>query len=188
MHARNWILRSLVTLGMAGTLQAQAQPPQTDRVRGTPEVATVKMTGEVVRVQGNWLLAKMEPLGNLSLFDVQPGREFIVDGQPKHIADLRPGTVLTGMITTKTTPVTVRTISTLNGTVWYAQGTYVILTLDTGQNREYKVPETFQFMVEGKPATVKDLRPGMKVTATKIIEEPQTEISTETVITGKAPK
>ena len=103
MHARNWILGSLVTLGMVGTLQAQAQPPQT--VRGTPEVATVKMTGEVVRVQGNWLLAKMEPLGNLSLFDVQPGREFIVDGQPKHIADLRPGTVLTGSITTKTTPV-----------------------------------------------------------------------------------
>ena len=186
MHARNWILGSLVTLGMVGTLQAQAQPPQT--VRGTPEVATVKMTGEVVRVQGNWLLAKMEPLGNLSLFDVPPGREFIIDGQPKHIADLRPGTVLTGSITTKTTPVTVRTISTLNGTVWYAQGNYVILTLDTGQNREYKVPDTFQFMVEGKPATVKDLRPGMKVTATKIIEEPQTEISTETVITGKAPK
>ena len=72
--------------------------------------------------------------------------------------------------------------------MWYAQGNYVILTLDTGENREYKVPETFQFMVEGKPATVKDLRPGMKVTATKIIEEPQTEISTETVITGKAPK
>ena len=43
-------------------------------------------------------------------------------------------------------------------------------------------------MVEGKPATVHELKPGMKVSATKIVEEPQTEISTETVITGKAPK
>jgi hypothetical protein len=28
----------------------------------------------------------------------------------------------------------------------------------------------------------------MKVTATKIVEEPQTILSTETVITGRAPK
>jgi hypothetical protein len=32
------------------------------------------------------------------------------------------------------------------------------------------------------------LRQGMKVSATKILEEPQTEIATDTVITGKAPK
>jgi len=28
----------------------------------------------------------------------------------------------------------------------------------------------------------------MKVTATKIVEEPHTEISTQSVVTGKAPK
>jgi len=50
------------------------------------------------------------------------------------------------------------------------------------------VPASFKFMVEGKPATVHELKQGMKVTATKIVEEPQTELSTETVITGKAPK
>jgi len=50
------------------------------------------------------------------------------------------------------------------------------------------VPESFKFMVEGKPATVHELKPGMKVTATKIVEENQTELSTETAITGKAPK
>jgi hypothetical protein len=72
--------------------------------------------------------------------------------------------------------------------VWYAQGNYVVLTLENGENKEYKVPESFRFNVEGKPASVHELKKGMKVTATKIVEEPQTEISSETAITGKAPK
>ena len=112
----------------------------------------------------------------------------MIDGQAKHIADLKPGTVLTGTIVKKVTPVTVRTTSTLNGTVWWAQGDYVVLTLENGEQKEYKVPASFKFMVEGKPATVQELKQGMKVSATKIVEEPQTELSTETVITGKAPK
>jgi hypothetical protein len=39
-----------------------------------------------------------------------------------------------------------------------------------------------------KPATVKDLRKGMKVSATKIVAEPTHEISKEIVITGKGPR
>lgn len=196
MDVRNRILMSIAMIGVAGTLHAQTpgqparptQPQVKENLRGAPEVKSVSMTGEVVRVQGDTLLAKMEPLGNYSVFNVQPGREFIIDGQTKHITDLQPGTVLTATVTTTTTPVTMRTTETLNGTVWWAQGNYVVLTLPNGQNHEYKVPDTFQFMVEGKPATVKDLRQGMKVTATKIVEEPFTEISTQASVMGKAPK
>ena len=187
MKPRQAIATGLAVLGMATALHAQATS-QTEKIKGEAKVETVKMTGEVVQVSGDWLLAKMQPLGNYSLFHVQPGREFMIDGQAKHIADLKPGTVLTGTIVTKVTPVTVRTTSTLNGTVWWAQGDYVVLTLENGEQKEYKVPESFKFMVEGKPATVHELKPGMKVSATKIVEEPQTELSTETVITGKAPK
>jgi len=196
MNVRSGILTSIAVIGVAGTLYAQTpsqparptQPQVRENVRGTPEMKTETMTGEVVRVLGNSLLARMQPLGNFSVFNVQPGREFIIDGQTKHIADLQPGTVLTASITTTTTPVTMRTTQTLNGTVWFAQGDYVVLTLPNGENHEYKVSPTVEFMVEGKPATVKDLRQGMKVTAQKIVEEPLTEISTQTAITGKAPK
>ena len=187
MTARQVIMTTVVFLTMTGGAYAQATS-QTEKVAGEAKVETVKMTGEVVWVQGDWLFAKMQPLGNYSLFNVKPGREFIIDGQTKHISDLKPGTVLTGMITTRTTPVTLRTTATLNGTVWYAQGNYVILTLANGENKEYNVPESFRFTVEGKPASVHELKQGMKVTATKITEEPQTEISTQTQITGKAPK
>ena len=187
MRARQVITIVLAVLSIAGSAYSQVTS-KTENVKGEAKVETVKMTGEVVEVQGNWLFAKMLPLGNYSLFNVQPGREFIVDGQKMLIGDLKPGTILTGMITTTTTPVTVRTTSTLEGTVWWAQGDYVVLTLANGENKEYKVPESFQFTVSGKPATVKELKKGMKVTATKIIEEPQTQISSETVITGKSPK
>jgi hypothetical protein len=187
MKTKEAIVTGLAMLCMAGAAYAQTVP-QTERVSGEAKVETVKMTGTVVEVRDNYLLAKMQPLGNLSLFKVMPGREFIIDGQKKLIGDLKPGTELTGMITTRTTPVTVRTTSTLNGTVWHAQDKYVVLTLANGENKEYSVPDSFQFMVEGKPATVRELRRGMKVTATKIIEEPETVISTDTVITGKSPK
>ena len=50
------------------------------------------------------------------------------------------------------------------------------------------VPDDFQFTVNGKPAGVKDLRKGLKVSATKIVESPLTEMSEETMVSGKAPK
>jgi hypothetical protein len=187
MKTKEAIVTGLAVLCVAGAGYAQTAP-QTERVKGEAKVETLKMTGTVVQVRDNYLLVKMQPLGNYSLFKVVPGREFIIDGQKKLIGDLKPGTELTGMITTRTTPVTVRTTSTLTGTVWHAQDKYVILTLPDGENKEYNVPDSYRFMVEGKPASARELRPGMKVTATKIVEEPQTEMSTDTVITGKAPK
>mgnify|MGYP003693989613 CR=1 FL=1 len=81
----------------------------------------------------------------------------MIDGQTRHIGDLKPGTVLTATVTTTTRPVTVRTTSVLNGTVWWVQGNYVVLTLENGENHEYHVPASFKFVVEGKPASVSEL-------------------------------
>jgi hypothetical protein len=188
MNARKTILASLAVMSLAGAALAQA-PSQTERVKGTPKSEVEKkMTGEVVGVEGDWLFAKMHPLGTYSLFRVQPGLEFVIDGQTKHIGDLKPGTVVTGMVTTKTTPVTVRTTSTLTGTVRFAQGNFVVLRLENGDLKEYRVPDSYQFVVDGRPASVRQLRPGMNVTAQRIVEEPETVITTQTTITGTAPK
>ena len=57
------IVTGLAVLCMAGTAYAQTTPPdRTAQRRG--EGRTLKMTGTVVEVQGNYLLAKMQPLGN----------------------------------------------------------------------------------------------------------------------------
>ena len=166
----------------------QAQTVTTTKKSGSAKVHSSRMTGEVVAVEGNLLLAKMRPSGTYRVFNVQPGRQFKIDGQTKLIGDLKPGTVLTARVVTRTLPVTIRTTTVTNGTVWYVAAPYLIVTLENGQNREYKVPEGFTFMVEGKPLSVNELRKGMKISATRIVEEPRTEISTKTVVTGTAPK
>ena len=55
-------------------------------------------------------------------------------------------------------------------------------------NKQYEVPSGFKFDVEGKKLSAMELRPGMKLTATKIVEEPVNVISQDVVVTGTAPK
>lgn len=185
MTTSHFIMMGVAVVALGAEPQAQSK---TTEAAGAAKVSTSKMTGEVVIVDGNNLLVRMQTDGQYRIFNVLPGRKFIIDGQTKLINDLSPGTTLTATITTREQPVTVRTTSSLNGTVWYVDKNYVILTLDNGEVRDYKVPDSYRFTVEGKPASVNELRKGMHVSATKIVAENQTEISTETVVTGTARK
>ena len=166
------------------------QTTKTTEKTGTAKVTTSQMTGEVVLVDGNNLLVRMQPGGQYRIFNVQPTRQFMIDGQPKSIRELTPGTILTAAITTTEQPVTDRTTTVTNGTVWFVDksSNHLIVTLENGENRSYDVPNGFKFTVEGKPTTIEDLRQGMKLSATKIVSAPRTDMSTETVVTGKAPK
>ena len=44
------------------------------------------------------------------------------------------------------------------------------------------------FDVDGQKLEAMQLRPGMNLTATKIVESPRTEITTDAVVTGVGPK
>jgi len=185
MTSRHGIMTCVAVFAMAAGLGAQATT--TTKEAGKPEVTTEQITGEVVLVDNNVLLARMQPGGQYRMFNIQPSQQFVVDGKSKRLSELTPGTVLTATALTTNQPVTVRTTTVTNGTVLWVQGNYVVLTLENGQTREYTVPESFTFTSGGKPATVKDLRKGMKVSATKIVAEPTSQISKEIVITGKSP-
>jgi hypothetical protein len=178
----------VVLLALAVGLRAQTTTSKVKEAAGEAKVTTEQITGEVVLVEGNWLLVRLQPSGGYRYFNIPPKRQFIIDGQTRFISDLRPGTVLTATAITTAQPVTVRTTTVTNGTVWWVAGNYVIVTLANGENREYTVPESYTFVVEGKPASVKELKKGMKVSGTKIVEEPRTEIATQTIISGKAPR
>ena len=134
------ILGRIIITGAAVMTLAAGLEAQTTTTKATEPGAststTTSITGEVVLVERNWLLTKILPNGGYRWFNVQPGRQFTIDGQTRLIADLKPGTVLTAVVITKTQPVTVRTTSVLNGTVWYVSGNYVVLTLENGENRE----------------------------------------------------
>ena len=167
---------------------ALAQQTTAERVRGSATVSTSQVKGEVVLVEGNDLLVKLST-GDLKTFHVPETRKFHIDGRELSVHDLQPGTTLTATVKTTTTPVTVRTKSRLSGRVWFVAAPTVILTLPDGQNKQYvvKQEDNVRFTIEGRPATVFDLRKGMTVSAEKIVEAPDVEITADTSVVGHAP-
>jgi hypothetical protein len=176
------------SLLFAGTVAIDAQETTKETVKGSATVSTSQVKGEVVQVEGNDLLVKLST-GELKTFHVPETRKFVIDGKDLSVHDLQPGTTLTATVKTTTTPLTVRTKSSLRGRVWYASGPTVILTLPNGENKQYSVKDDdkIHFTLEGRPATVFDLRKGMTVSAEKIVEEPSVEISSDTSVVGHAP-
>jgi hypothetical protein len=147
---------------------------------------TTQQHGTVTYVEGNTLVIKMST-GEVRTLTVPDSRTALIDGKEVNIHDLKVGTTLTATITTTTTPVVDRTVSKLTGTVWYVSAPTVILTLPDGTNKIYKSLPGYKFIVNGKPATVFQLRKGMMISAEKVVEQPTTEISSNTTVTGHAP-
>jgi hypothetical protein len=169
---------------------AQQTLPQTtkDNIRGKATVTTEQLQGTVEYVEGNRLVVRMIN-GSIRTFEVPANRRFTIDGRDLTVHDLRPGTKLSATVTTTTTPITDRTTTIGTGTVWWVSGKTVIITLPNGENREYIVKDDYKFNIEGNAsATVSDLKKGMKISAEKIVEEPRTEITSDTVVTGQAPR
>jgi hypothetical protein len=182
--------RAIVAMGVALILTgtASAQTTTTAKETGTAQFTVAQVSGDVVTVDDNYVLVKMRPSGVQRWFTVSPDRKFIIDGQPKTVSQLTPGTLLTATAVTKTLPVTVRTTTITNGTVLNVYGRTLSVRLENGERRSYTVPESFRFDVDGKKMSVAQLQKGMHVTGTKIVSEPDSEISTLAVVTGKAPK
>jgi RNase P/RNase MRP subunit p29 len=167
-----------------------AQQPQTTKesVKGKPSVTTEQLHGTVEYVEGNDLVVRMTD-GRIREFHVPESRKFTIDGRDLTVHDLKRGTKLSATVTTTTTPVIDRTTTVGMGTVWWVAGKTVIITLPNGENRTYTVKDDYRFNVEGnKNATVSDLKKGMKISAERIVEEPRTEIASNTVVTGQAPR
>lgn len=173
---------------LAVTGLAQPRVVGKETIKGTSEVTTEKKQGTVLQVEGNTVVIEMST-GEIRTVEVDPNRTILIDGKETTVRGLKEGTTLTGTYTTTTTPATDRITSVGEGTVWFAKGINVILTLPNGKNQAYKIKDSdpVQFRVNGQPASVFDLRKGMKVSAVKIVEEPHTIITTDSVVTGKAP-
>ena len=181
----------LVGFGMALlSLSAAAQQmPRTTKetIKGAPRVTTEQLRGTVVEVEGNTLVVRMST-GDIRQFNVPESRKFIIDGKELTVQDLKPGTTLQANVTTTVTPITTRTTTIGTGTVFYVSGNHVIITLPNGENRTYKVDDSYRFDIGGEKASVYELRKGMRISAQKIVEEPKTELATDTVVTGQAPR
>jgi hypothetical protein len=168
-------------------LNAQVQKESTT-THGDATHATTVERAEVVMVDGNDLIVKMED-GQIRHFaNVSESARVDVDGQQLGIHDLKPGMKLQRTITTTTTPRTITTVQSVTGKVWHVNApNSVILTLEDGTNQSFKIPKNQKFNVDGQMLDAFGLKKGMKISATKVVEVPETVITQEKKLTGKLP-
>lgn len=189
---RNWKRQALAvaggfTLTFAFCAAAQVQT-ETSTSSGTPTKEVTVQTGTVAVVSGNDLVIKL-PDGTLRHFpNVPESFRANVDGKELGIHDLKPGMVLTRTVVRTTTPETITTVQSVRGKVWHVNPpSSVILTLEDGSNQQFKIPKGQKFNVDGQMVDAWGLKKGMMVTATKVVEVPQTSVTQNASITGTAP-
>src|SRR5215831_2053938 len=162
----------LVCIAFAASMSAQVKT-ETSTMHG-PSTQEVKVErSEVVMVTGNDLIVKMDDGTIRHIANVPESARVDVDGQQLGIHDLKPGMKLQRTITTTTTPQVITTVKTVTGKVWHVSPpNSVILTLDDGTNQQFKIPKGQKFTVDGQEMDAFGLKKGMKISATKIVEEP----------------
>jgi len=194
MNSRNGNARVLLLLAAGFTLltlngvaSAQVQT-QTNTTSGQPTHNVTVERGEVVYVSGNDMVVKMED-GTLRNFENIPeSARVTVGGRELGIHDLKPGMKLERTITVTTTPKTITTTKTVTGKVWHVTPpNSVILTLEDGTNEKFTIPKGQKFNVNGEMTDAFGLKKGMKVSATKVVEEPITVVEHRQQVSGTMP-
>jgi hypothetical protein len=177
----------LLCIVFALTAGAQVQTKTTTKTGQSSEVVRVER-GEVIAVEGNDLIVKMDD-GSLRHFeDIPESARITVDGRELGIHDLKPGMLLQRTITTTTTPKLITTVQTVKGKVWYVNPPLsVILTLEDGTNQSFKIPKDQKFNVDGQMVDAFGLKKGMLVSATKIVEVPTSVTTQQKNATGTMP-
>jgi LPXTG-motif cell wall-anchored protein len=61
------------------------------------------------------------------------------------------------------------------------------LTLEDGTNQKFNIPKDQKFDVDGQMVDAWGLKKGMKISATKVVEEPMTEVEQQAKVTGQMP-
>ena len=174
-----------LTFAMNGRAQVQTES-STTAGQSTKEVKVEH--AQVVYVNGNELVVKMQDGTYRHFNNVPESARVTVGGQQLGIHDLKPGMTLQKTITTTTTPKVVTTTQSVTGTVWHVSPpNSVILRLADNSTQSFKIPKNQKFNVDGQMVDAFGLKKGMKVTATKIVEEPITQVQQEAKLTGQMP-
>jgi hypothetical protein len=184
-----WSVVATTTTCLAFALSLNAQvETKTTTTTGKPTVVTSVERGEVLTVSGNDLIIRMSDGSMRNIENVPDSARVTVDGKKLGIRDLKPGMKLQRTITTTSTPMTVTTVQSVKGKVWFINApASVILTMEDGKNQQFKIPKGQQFNVDGKMVDAFELRKGMIITATKIVEVPTVAVTKTRTVTGEAP-
>jgi RNase P/RNase MRP subunit p29 len=184
-----WLMLLVAGVWLASTLSMTAQvKSNTSETSHDATVETSVARGEVVYVSGNDLVVKMEDGTLRHINNVPESARATVDGKEIGIHDVKVGMKLEKTITTTTTPKTITTVQTVTGKVWHVNPpTSVILSLEDGTNQKFNIPKDQKFDVDGQKVDAWGLKKGMKISATKIVEEPVTQVEQEAKVSGQMP-
>ncbi len=149
------------------------------------ELETEVKRGTVLYAKGNSVMVR-EPSGDM-LYTVPEDFRVHVEGRDVPVAQLKPGTELIATITTVTRPRTVQTTQVIRGKVWEVVGNSLIVTMESGEQRQAEVPGGFKFIVNGEEKGVNELRRGMELRATIIQEKQEMVTESTTVVHGLPP-
>jgi hypothetical protein len=176
-----------VCLFTLSTSVAQVQT-ETKETAAQPTHEVQVERAEVLAVYGNDVVVKMEDGSIRHVANVPESARVTVDGNQLGVHDLKPGMKLQRTITTTSTPKTITTVKTVTGKVWHVNPpTTVVLTLEDGSNQSFKIPKGQQFNIDGQMVDAFGLKKGMKISATKIVEEPVTVVEQQKQLTGSMP-
>jgi hypothetical protein len=172
-----------LTLSMNAQVQTQTSATTTGK---TTQVNVER--GDVVLVDGNDLVVKMEDGSIRHIPNVPESAKVDVDGKQLGIHDLKPGMKLEHTVATTSTERMITTVQSVTGKVFHVTPPLsVILTLEDGTNQKFSIPKGQKFNVNGQMVDAWGLKKGMKISATKVVEEPETVIEHEKTLTGKMP-
>jgi len=174
-------------LALSVRMSAQVQT-ETSTTHGTATHEVQVQRAEVVHVSGNDVVVKMEDGTIRHIANVPDSFRAVVDGKEIGVLDLKTGMILERTTTITTTPKIVKTVETVKGRVWHVQPpNYVFLTLEDGSNQRFEIPKGQRFNVEGQMVDARGLKPGMNITATKVVEFTATEVEQQRKLTGSMP-
>lgn len=174
-------------LTFAVSMMAQVQSETTTTTGPSTREVNVQR-GEVVYVSGNDLIVKAENGQIIHFANVPESARVTVDGRQLGIHDLKVGMKLERTITTTTTPQLVTKVERVSGTVFHVNPpNSVILRLDNGTNHMYKIPHGQKFNIDGQEVDAWGLKEGMRITATRVTETPETRVAVERHVSGQMP-
>ena len=177
--------------GVACTFVLNASAQMRSQVTTTTGKASQRVKverAEVVLVSGRDLVLRMEDGTIRYIANVPDSFKATVDDRELGIYDLKGGMTLERTTTITTTPKLVKTVQTVKGRVWTVlPPNAIILRLDDGSNQRFEIPKGQKFNVEGRIVDTRGLKPGMIITATKVVEFTATEVEQRRALTGSLP-
>ena len=141
--------------------------------------------GIVVAVFDDQLVVRMAN-GESKQITVPAGFKFTVDGKQAGLAELKPGTQLSAVITTTKTPQKVKTVQIKKGEVLRVMGNNVWFR-HNGKFRSYTVSPGFKVLVDGKKVSVEELEPGYQLTAEIVYTTEKNLTERDVQVTGRSP-